>query len=69
MILLTYPLARAIAPYQPLLVAILLVALFGVALVVAGSWILARGVTQPLSSLEDAAGRLQRCLLYTSRCV
>ena len=58
-LLLTYPLARAAAPYRPLLIAILLVALFGVALVVAGSWVLARGVVRPLSALGEAARRLR----------
>lgn len=37
-----------------------LIGLAGLALLIAGSWALARGVTRPLSDLEQAAHRLQR---------
>jgi EAL domain-containing protein (putative c-di-GMP-specific phosphodiesterase class I)/GGDEF domain-containing protein len=57
---LTYPIARAMAPYRLLLAVIVLVDLLGLALLVVGSWALARSVTRPLSKLEDAARRLRR---------
>ncbi|MGA0599118.1 putative bifunctional diguanylate cyclase/phosphodiesterase [Caulobacter sp. KR2-114] len=58
-LLLRYPLARALAPYQALTGVILVTGLMGLALVFAGSWALARSVTRPISALEDAARRLQ----------
>ncbi len=59
-LLLTYPMARALAPYQPLLATIGLTGLLGLCLVVLGSWSLARSVTRPVSELDRAVGRLQR---------
>lgn len=59
-LMLRYPLARALAPYHTLLDALAAIGLAGMALLVAGSWALARGVTRPLSDLEQAAHRLQR---------
>ncbi|WP_304186287.1 EAL domain-containing protein [Phenylobacterium aquaticum] len=59
-LLLTYPVSRAFAPYRPLLATIGLTGLLGLVLVVLGSWSLARGVTRPISSLDEAARRLQR---------
>lgn len=58
-LLLRYPLARALAPYQALTGVILLTGLLGLLLVVAGSWALARSVTRPISALEAAARRLK----------
>jgi PAS domain S-box-containing protein len=58
-LLLRYPLARALAPYQSLLGALLLTGLGGLALLLIGSWILARSLTRPLSALEQAAHRVQ----------
>ncbi|MDB5458841.1 MAG: hypothetical protein JWO72_582, partial [Caulobacteraceae bacterium] len=57
---LSYPLARAMAPYRSLLALIVLTGGLGVALMVGGSWILARSVTRPISALDQAAHRLQR---------
>jgi signal transduction histidine kinase len=59
-ILLTCPLAQALKPYEALGVTIALFGLLGVALVVVGSWLLARTLTQPISALETAAKLLQR---------
>jgi diguanylate cyclase len=59
-LLLRYPLARALAPYQPLLAIVVLTSLAGFAVVGWGSWGLARGVTRPISELDAAAQRLQR---------
>ena len=58
-LLLRYPLRAALAPFQRLLWLIGAVGLFGLALVVAGSWALARSVTRPISVLSAAARRLQ----------
>jgi diguanylate cyclase (GGDEF)-like protein len=59
-LVLSYPLARAMAPYQPLLATIVLTGALGVALMAWGSWILARSVTRPISVLDEAAHRLER---------
>jgi EAL domain-containing protein (putative c-di-GMP-specific phosphodiesterase class I)/GGDEF domain-containing protein len=59
-LVLKYPIARAMAPYQPLLAMIIGAGLLGVIQLVVGSWGLARSVTRPLSALEEAAHRLQR---------
>jgi diguanylate cyclase (GGDEF)-like protein len=59
-LVLSYPMARAMAPYQPLLALIVLTGGLGIALMVGGSWILACSVTRPISALDRAAQRLQR---------
>src|SRR5262249_18374800 len=58
-LLLRYPLAQALGPYQALQELIAAIGFAGLLLVVAGSWMLARGVTQPISDLEEAAHRLE----------
>jgi EAL domain-containing protein (putative c-di-GMP-specific phosphodiesterase class I)/GGDEF domain-containing protein len=59
-LLLRYPLALALAPYRPLLAIVAIAGLAGLLVVGWGSWMLARGITRPISALEDAARRLQR---------
>ncbi len=59
-LLLRYPMALALAPYQPLIAAVGLAGLLGLAIVGWGSWALARGVTRPISALDDGVNRLQR---------
>jgi diguanylate cyclase len=59
-LLLRYPLALALAPYRLLLAIVALAAIVGLVVVVWGSWVLARGVTRPISALDEAAHRLQR---------
>jgi signal transduction histidine kinase len=59
-LLLRYPMARALAPFQSLMRTILVLGAMALALVVAGGWALARSVTRPLSALDQAARRLQR---------
>jgi EAL domain-containing protein (putative c-di-GMP-specific phosphodiesterase class I)/GGDEF domain-containing protein len=59
-LLLSYPMARAMAPYSPMLYMIVLTGAGGIALLIYGSWILASGVTRPISALDQAAQRLQR---------
>ncbi len=59
-LMLRYPLSRAMAPYQLLLGTMALIAAGGIVLLIIGSWMVARGVTRPLSVLQEAADRLQR---------
>ncbi|HEV2816165.1 MAG TPA: EAL domain-containing protein [Allosphingosinicella sp.] len=58
-LLLRYPLALAMAPYLPLQIAMALTALFGLILVVFGSWRLSLTLTRPISALEQAAQRME----------
>lgn len=59
-LLLRYPMARALAPYRPMLLIVALAGLVGLAVVGWGSWALARGITRPISVLNDAAQRLEQ---------
>lgn len=59
-LLLRYPLSQALSPFRPLLILVGLLGLGGLAVVSWGSWALARGVTRPISDLDEAAHRLQR---------
>ena len=59
-LMLRYPLSRAMAPYAPIINVVLLTVLFTAAALVAGSWAVARGVTQPISALDQAAHNLAR---------
>jgi two-component system, sensor histidine kinase len=58
-LLLRYPLAEALAPYQSLFGAIVLLGLGGVVLVAAGSWLVARQITRPVAALRTAAEELE----------
>lgn len=58
-LVLRYPLALAMAPYRPMLASVLLVGLAGLACLIAGSWLLARSLSRPVSALDEAAHRLQ----------
>jgi EAL domain-containing protein (putative c-di-GMP-specific phosphodiesterase class I)/GGDEF domain-containing protein len=58
-LVLAYPLARAMAPYQPLFLTLGLLGLVGMGLAVFGSWFIARGVTRPILELADAARRVE----------
>lgn len=59
-LLLRYPMALAMAPYRLLLGVVAGAGLLGLAFVGWGSWALARGVTRPISALDDGVNRLQR---------
>ncbi len=59
-LLLSYPMARAMAPYSPMLAIIILTGAAGIALLIGGSWMLARSVTRPISVLDEAVQRLSR---------
>jgi diguanylate cyclase (GGDEF)-like protein len=54
-LLLRYPLSRAMAAYQPLQMAVALTGSIGLLLVLFGSWRLARTITRPISALDRAA--------------
>jgi EAL domain-containing protein (putative c-di-GMP-specific phosphodiesterase class I)/GGDEF domain-containing protein len=59
-LVLRYPLALALAPYRPMLAIVALAGVLGLGVVAWGSWALARGITRPISALEEAAHRLER---------
>ena len=59
-LVLRYPMAQAMATYQPLMAAVILAGLLGAALVAAASWALSRGLAKPITALDVAARRLQR---------
>ena len=59
-LVLRYPVAQAMAPYRPLMAAVIIAGLIGAALVAAASWALSRGISKPISALDVAARRLQR---------
>lgn len=60
MLLLHYPLSKVMAPYRLLFGLLIGVGVLGFAVLVVGTWALARSVTRPVSLLEEAARRLQR---------
>jgi len=59
-ILLQYPLSSALSPYRTLFNTLFLISAAGFVLLLAGTWFLARSITQPLSTLEEAAKHLQQ---------
>ncbi|MGE0742802.1 MAG: putative bifunctional diguanylate cyclase/phosphodiesterase [Hyphomonadaceae bacterium] len=64
-LLLRFPLTAVLSPYRALFGTLALIGLVGVAGLVAGSWFLSRSITQPLSSLEEAAKHLQEGVYET----
>jgi EAL domain-containing protein (putative c-di-GMP-specific phosphodiesterase class I)/GGDEF domain-containing protein len=58
-LLLRYPLSLALAPYRGLLIVVASAGAIGMIVVGWGSWILARGITRPITALDDAARRLE----------
>ena len=59
-LLLRYPLASALAPYRALFGSLFAIGFAGLALLAASAWFLAAGITRPLSSLADAARKVQQ---------
>jgi EAL domain-containing protein (putative c-di-GMP-specific phosphodiesterase class I)/GGDEF domain-containing protein len=59
-LVLRYPLALALAPYRVMLAIVALAGGLGLIVVGWGSWALARGITQPITALDEAAPRRQR---------
>lgn len=58
-LVLRYPLTSALSPYRPVFDALIAIGAIGLLLLVFGTWLLARGITQPLSTLERAARKLR----------
>ncbi len=59
-LVLRYPMAQAMPSYRPLMGGVVIVGLIGAALVAAASWALSRGISKPITALDEAAQRLQR---------
>ena len=59
-LVLTYPIAAAMKPYQPLFIALGVIALIGAAILAAGTYFLTRDITRPISVLDDAVQKLQQ---------
>lgn len=59
LLLLRYPLQSALSPYRALFNSLIAIGIAGMVLVVVATWLLARGITQPLSTLEAAARNLR----------
>ncbi len=59
-LLLRYPLSLAMAPYQPLQLAMGLTGLLGLVLVVFATWRLSLTLTRPISALDLAAQRMEQ---------
>lgn len=58
-LMLRFPLSNVLSPYRALFNSLFAIGIVGVILLVVGSWFLARSITQPISSLEEAARKLQ----------
>jgi EAL domain-containing protein (putative c-di-GMP-specific phosphodiesterase class I)/GGDEF domain-containing protein len=57
-LVITYPLSAAMAPYQPMLLAILMFSLFGAGLLVISGGIVAKSLTRPIWALDQAVQAL-----------
>lgn len=64
-LLLQHSLSSALSPYGALFNTLIIIGLAGVVLLIAGTWFLARGITQPLSTLETAARKLREGVYET----
>ena len=59
-LVLQYPVAQAMAPFRTMMLGLLAAGLAGLAIILVGSWLIARGLSRPLQALEAAAGRLAK---------
>ncbi|MGQ0531810.1 MAG: putative bifunctional diguanylate cyclase/phosphodiesterase [Caulobacteraceae bacterium] len=64
-LLLRHSLSSALSPYGALFNTLIAIGLAGIALLITGTWFLARGITQPLSTLETAARKLREGVYET----
>lgn len=64
-LLLQYPLSSALSPYSALFGTLIIISAVGIAILIAGTWFLAQSITQPISTLENAAKGLQQGLYNT----
>lgn len=58
-LVLTYPLKRAMQPYEALFWWLAAIGAAGLALLMGGTWALSGGLTRPISALDEAVHRLQ----------
>lgn len=58
-LLLSYPRSRALSPFSAVFNSLAVIGIVGLGLLIVGSWFLARGITQPLSTLEASARNLR----------
>jgi len=56
---LSYPMSQALKPFAPMFAALGGIALTGLALLLAGTWVLSRGLTRPITALDEAVHRLK----------
>ncbi len=56
---LSYPMARALKPFEPMFWALGVIALVGLAILMVGTWLLSRGLSLPITALDEAVHRLQ----------
>ncbi|WP_203291561.1 putative bifunctional diguanylate cyclase/phosphodiesterase [Maricaulis parjimensis] len=59
-LVLQYPVAQAMAPFRTMMLGLLAAGLVGLAVILLGSWLIARGLSKPIQALERAAGRLAK---------
>ncbi|MFN3314176.1 MAG: putative bifunctional diguanylate cyclase/phosphodiesterase, partial [Hyphomonas sp.] len=57
-LVITYPMDAAMAPYRPMMLAILVFSLFGAVLLVVSGGLVARGLTRPIGALDAAVQAL-----------
>lgn len=56
---LTYPMAKAMKPFAGMFWALAGIAVIGLAILMVGTWMLSRGLTRPITELDEAVHRLQ----------
>ncbi|WP_332679038.1 putative bifunctional diguanylate cyclase/phosphodiesterase [Brevundimonas sp.] len=59
-LVLTYPLHRAMQPYETLFLWLTAIGAAGLALLMSGTWVLSRGLTRPITALDEAVHRVQQ---------
>jgi len=58
-LLLSYKTSDALSPYRPVFNALIAIGFVGLVLLIVCTWLLARSITQPLSTLEEATRKLR----------
>ena len=56
---LSYPMSKAMKPFEGMFWALGAIALIGLAILMVGTWMLSRGLTRPITDLDEAVHRLQ----------
>ncbi|MGD9979125.1 MAG: putative bifunctional diguanylate cyclase/phosphodiesterase [Hyphomonadaceae bacterium] len=64
-LVLRHSLSSGLSPYGALFNTLIIIGLAGITLLIAGTWFLARSITQPLSTLEEAARKLREGVYET----